>query len=223
MRLITIVLAILLFGGACGQQVPEGVVPQRQMGTLLLDMHLADGRLASMMPDSARIYRDAYYGAIFNRYGIDSTTFVRSIEFYSTRPQLMKTMYVNIEKQLEAYNTAEQRAITEKYDAQRRADSIVSALRTDSLRKVERDSLDFKRKRYLLYLNGPDSLAAYGQPVPVTFMLLRERLKEATGLPHISPSGASHSLPAPPPVAPIPTPEVEQQTKPALKPLRKIN
>src|SRR3546814_395920 len=120
MRLITIGLTILIFSGACGRKVPEGVVPQEQMGALLLDMHLADGQLASMLADSARVYRDAYYDAIFSRYAIDSTTFEHSIEFYSTRPELLKALYVGIEKQLEAYNTAEQKAIEEKYSAQRR-------------------------------------------------------------------------------------------------------
>src|SRR3546814_18541601 len=135
-----------------------------------------------MLAVSARVYRDAYYDAIFSRYAIDSTTFEHSIEFYSTRPELLKALYVGIEKQLEAYNTAEQKAIEEKYSAQRKADSIVNARHTDSLRKVAHDSLDFKRKRYLLYLDGPDSLE-YGQPVPVTYALLRERMMEVTGLP----------------------------------------
>src|SRR5690606_16985440 len=111
MRLITIVLVILAFCGACSDKVPEDVVPQAQMEAILLDMHLADGQLASMMADSARVYRDAYYKAIFDRYAIDSATFERSIEFYSTRPGTMKTLYIGIEKQLEAYNTAEQKAI----------------------------------------------------------------------------------------------------------------
>src|SRR5690606_2003555 len=169
MRLIAVALTILIFTGACGHKVPEGVVPQQQMGALLLDMHLADGQLASMLADSARMYRDAYYEAIFDRYAIDSTIFKQSVEFYASRPELMKALYVDIEKQLEAYNTAEQQAIEEKYSAQRKADSIANARRTDSLRQVKRDSLDFKRKRYLLYLNGPDSLQ-YGNPVPVDYM-----------------------------------------------------
>src|SRR5690554_3401406 len=110
MRLIAILLTILFLGNACGQKVPEDVVPRQQMAALLLDMHVADGRLASMQADSARMYRDAYYEAVFNRYAIDSTTFEKSIEFYSMRPKLMKTLYIGIEKQLEAYNMAEQRA-----------------------------------------------------------------------------------------------------------------
>jgi len=207
MRLIIIVLIISIFSGACARKVPENVVPQQQMGALLLDMHLADGRLASMVADSARVYRNAYYESIFERYRIDSNTFERSIEFYSTRPELMKKLYINIEKQLEAYNAAEQQVISEKYSVQRKADSITNALRTDSLRKSTRDSLDFKRKRYLLFLNGPDSLR-YGHPIPITPTLLNERMMESIGL-RISQS--------------IPDSAVKDRDTPALRPIKEID
>lgn len=226
MRLITIVITILIFSSSCGEKVPEGVVSQRQMGAVLLDMHLADGRLASMEADSARMYRDAYYDAIFKHYAIDSTTFKQSVEFYATRPQLMKALYVDIEKKLEGYSADEQRAIEEKYSAQRRADSIASARHTDSLRKVAHDSLDFKRKRYLLRLDGPDSLH-YGQPIPVTYMLLRERMMEAIGLGGSDQydylGNTTHDEPTKPPVIPIAVPKIEEQPTSILQPLKKIN
>lgn len=219
MRLKTIVLTILFFGSACVKEVPEGIVPEKQMTALLLDMHLVDGQLASMVIDSARVYRDAYYQAIFNRYAIDSTTFERSIEFYSTRPALMKKLYINIEKQLEAFNQAEQQAIEEKYTTQRKADSIANVRRTDSLQKVRRDSLDFKRKRYLLYLEGPDSLR-YGRPVPVTHSLLTERLFEALGLSSDTQPGKDTPQITDPTVPP--TPSVEERSMPPLKPIKTI-
>ena len=224
MRLITIVLTVLIFSGACGRKVPENVVPQQQMGAVLLDMHLADGQLAAMVADSARMYRDAYYDAIFNRYGIDSAMFERSIEFYSTRPALMKKLYTGIEKQLEAYNAAEQREITEEYTAQRKADSLANARRTDSLRKITRDSLDVKRKRYLLYRDGPDSIR-YGQPIPVTHALLRERLMEAIGLPDSDGAAApSDTLRPQPDESPLPSmPNAETPFRSAPTSIKKIN
>lgn len=217
MRLKTIVLTILFFGSACVKEVPEGIVPEKQMTALLIDMHLADGQLASMMIDSARVYRDDYYQAIFNRYAVDSTTFERSIEFYSTRPALMKELYINIEKQLEAFNRAEQQAIEEKYTTQRKADSIANVRRTDSLQKVKRDSLDFTRKRYLLYLEGPDSLL-YGRPVPVTHSLLTERLFEALGL-----RGGSQWGKETPKVTDSTAPPVPSMGEPSMPPLMPIN
>src|SRR5690606_354240 len=124
---------------SCREKTPGGVVPKQQMSAMLLDMHLADGQLSSMPIDSARAHRDAYYQAIFNRYQLDSTAFDQSVTFYSTRPYLMNELYIDIEKKLEALNMAEQKAIEKKYTLQRRADSIVNARRTDSLRRITRD------------------------------------------------------------------------------------
>ncbi|MFB2120132.1 DUF4296 domain-containing protein [Parapedobacter sp. 2B3] len=225
MRLTTIVLMVLFLGGACGRKIPPDVVPQQQMGNVLLDMHLADGQLASMLADSARRYRDAYYDAIFNRYAIDSVTFERSVEFYSSRPKLMKALYTGIEKQLEAYNMADQKATEEKYNLQRKADSIATSRHMDSLRKVTRDSLDLKRKRYLLYIDGPDSLG-YGQPIPITHALLRERLMETVGLRDVAPLEhilLPRTVPVAPPAAPIPAPKEEDHAMPPLRPLKKAN
>lgn len=220
MRLALIGLVILFLGNSCGEKLPEGVVPQQQMSALLLDMHLADGRLASMPIDSARAHRDAYYHAIFNQYGIDSTTFEQSVTFYSTRPYMMNELYIAIEKNLEAMNMAEQKEIEEKYAAQRRADSIITAQRTDSLRQIARDSLDFKRKRYLLYLNAPDSL--YGKPDPLTYKTLSDRMLEAIGLRAIALDRTAPQIPKRmPPPQKAPSKEADE-SKPILRPFKKI-
>ena len=224
MRNITIVLFFLVLGVSCTREVPDDVMPQEQMESLLLDMHLADGQLTSMLIDSARVYRDAYYQAIFGRYGIDSTEFKHSLDFYVTRPQLMKEMYLNIEKRLDVYNKEEEQAMTAQYSEQRRADSVVNARRADSLRTVMRDSLDFKRKRFLLVLDGPDSLQ-YGRPVPVTHSLLYERMMEAIGLgggvrPSLRPDTAGTR-----PVKTVTntTPGPKARPEATVKPITKIN
>ena len=220
MRLALIGLVILFLGNSCREKTPGGVVPKQQMSAMLLDMHLADGQLSSMPIDSARAHRDAYYQAIFNRYQIDSTAFEQSVTFYSTRPYLMNELYIDIEKKLEALNMAEQKAIEEKYTVQRRADSIINAQRTDSLRRIARDSLDYKRKRYLLFLNAPDSL--YGKPDSVTYLTLREHLLEAVGLRDAAVGISRPQLPKQVPPPPKPTPKVEDKPKSVLRSFEKI-
>jgi len=211
----------LFFCTSCGgEKIPAGVVSPKQMPAILVDMHLADGQLASLPIDSARMRRDGYYEAVFERHHIDSTTFRQSVEFYSSRPYLMNEFYTDVEKRLNALNLAEQQRVEKKYEAQRRTDSIRNARLTDSLRRIERDSLDFKRKRYLLFLNAPDSL--YGKPDSVTYQLLRERMLEAIGLKNnigVS-SQKSPVLPAKPPV--IPKPSTSEPPRPRLRPFEKI-
>ena len=226
MRQITIVLIVMLLGVSCKREIPENIIPQDQMERLLLDMHLADGQLASMVADSARIYRDSYYDAIFSRYAVDSTEFKHALVFYSTRPQLMKEIYVEIEKQLEHYNTIEQDSVTAGYNAKRMADSLVNARLTDSLQRVMRDSLDLKRKRYLLLLNGPDSVP-YNRPIPVTHTLLYDRMMETIGLRKIETSSVlvqpDTVLVRPErPSAPL-RQELDANSNSILKPFKKID
>lgn len=211
----------LFFCISCGgEKIPNGVIPPKQMPAVLVDMHLADGQLASLPIDSARMRRDSYYDAIFERYQIDSTTFRQSVEFYTKRPYLLNEFYTDVEKKLNALNLAEQQRVEKKYAAQRRTDSLRNARVTDSLQRIARDSLDFKRKRYLLFLNVPDSL--YGRPDSITYKLLHERMLETVGLKNASISGqkTARSLPANPPLVPKQPPPSTPQ-KPRLRPFEK--
>lgn len=196
------------------------MISAKQMQTLLLDVHLADGELASMPIDSARTYRDVYYDAIFNHYGIDSTVFRKSVEFYTNRPYLFNEIYSKVEKRLEALNKAEQKAVDSTYRLQRQADSIANAKRTDSLNRVMRDSLDLKRKRYLLVIDPQDSTAI--GPTSVTPERLRERLLEDLGL-----RALTEQPNTPPRVLPLPQQEQPKtlpkpKTLPLSKPLERI-
>ena len=180
MRIVLTGLMVLFFFFSCGEKMPENVIPQNRMQDVLIDVHLADGQLASMPIDSARAYRSVYYDAIFTRYGIDSVIFRHSVEFYSSRPHMMNELYTTIEKKLEGLNTAEQQAIEAKYRAQRLADSITTARRTDSLRRIARDSLDLKLKRRLLFPYERDSTD--NEATPAIYEALRNGMWEAIGL-----------------------------------------
>lgn len=168
---------------SCGEKVPAGIIPEKQMPGLLLDVHLADGQLAAMPVDSARMYLDSYYTAIFNHYKVDSAMFVRSIAYYSRRPRIMNEFYTKVEQQLETINATEQRSVNAAYQTRRAADSIARLQRSDSLRRMQRDSLDYARKKQLLLLHSTDS-TTYSEPVPVTYERLTDRLWERLGLRH---------------------------------------
>ncbi|MGK6351385.1 DUF4296 domain-containing protein [Parapedobacter sp. DT-150] len=212
-------LILLFFCVSCGDGIPDDVIAQKQLPALLVDMHLVDGQLVSMPIDSARTYREVYYQAVFNRYGIDSNQFRRSVEFYSTQPAIMNDVYIDVEKRLQALNTAEQQVIDEQYAAQRRADSIKNAQRLDSLNRIRLDSLAVQRGRHLLFLSYPDSLDSVR--VMPRYEQFSDQLLEAVGI---------RSTPAKrEPVRPVnqvrqtppkPVPKAGQQ--PLLRPLEKI-
>lgn len=162
---------------SCTDRVPTGVLPTEQMTHVLFDVHVADGMLATQPIDSARVKMPGLYRAIFERHGIDSVILQESVEYYASRPLLMKDMYVQIEGRMNKLVEAEQEALNEHYRLQRQADSIKSARVADSLHRVEMFRLDASRKRYLLFVpNEADTTR--GKAVPVTPTTLRERLYE---------------------------------------------
>lgn len=175
MRLLLAGLSFFFFF-SCGERVPDGVIPKKQMPDVLVDVHLADGQLSSLPIDSARAHIDSYYQAIFDRYGIDSVQLANSIAYYAHRPHIMNELYGIVEKRLEALNIEQQQAVDQKYQLQRSADSIANARRRDSIARLTYDSLDMARKKHLLFLPSADS--SYSDPVPVTHEQLKRRLWE---------------------------------------------
>jgi len=215
-------LTLLLFFLACGERIPEGVIPRKQLPDVLADMHLIDGMLSQLPVDSARQYREAYYEAIFSRYGIDSSIFERSIRFYASRPHLLNEAYTAAEKQLEEMHQQQQKAVEAQYMVRLRADSALTARRADSLRRVARDSLDFRRRRYLLFLSAPDSL--YGKPDPVNPEKLHDRLLEDIGLKPIMPASPVPQAPVPSaPPEPSASPSTGDRPRPVLRPGQHMN
>ena len=172
--LVGLIFMILV---SCGRRTPEGVIPEKQMPDLLLDVHMADGQLAAMPIDSARIYIDGYYAAIFDHYGVDSTRFANSIDYYSKHPEVMNEIYEQIDKRINAINAEQQRVQDSAFRVKRIADSAQRLMHLDSTYRVLRDSLDLIRKRQLLLVNGTDT-AEYGKPVAVTYRGLAEHMLE---------------------------------------------
>ncbi len=209
-----LVLSALLFAVACGEKMPKSVIPRERMPGVLVDMHLADGQLANLPIDSARASREAFYEAVFNRHGIDSIAFRRSVEFYSTRPHILSELYGDIEKRLEALNADEQKKIEAKYQEQRRRDSVRNVLVQDSLRLVS-------RAQYLLFKRHPDSL--HGAADSLTYQALWRRAQEAIGIDRKAAMHAPQAQPAPhvPPTPPPPAPKTRET--PLAKPLERIN
>lgn len=184
MRLLLVGVSFVFFF-SCGEKIPAGVIPKKQMPDVLLDMHLADGQLSSMPIDSARVYIDNYYQAIFNHYGIDSVRLARSIAYYAHRPHIMNDFYNIVEKRLNALNLEQQQAMDQRYQMQRDADSVKKVLRLESLARVarnSRDSLDMLRKKHLLFLHSAVDSSTYSEPVAVTHERLKSRLWEQLGL-----------------------------------------
>lgn len=89
---------ILIFLGSCIQdeKIPEGIIPQNQMRKLMWDMMRADAYVADfILKDSTKnkVRESAIlYEQIFKLHNVTHEKFKKSISFYESRPDLLKTI-----------------------------------------------------------------------------------------------------------------------------------
>lgn len=160
-------LALLIFFMACTEKLPEGVVSRKAMPDLLFDVHLLDGQLSAYSIDSARMLIESSYDALYQRHGIDSSQFRKTMEYYAGRPVLLREIYTVVNDRVQRYLTEEQAIMAEKYRQEQLADSLILAHRRDSLAQITRDSTNLLLKRHLLLNHQADS--TIDKPIPVTF------------------------------------------------------
>lgn len=156
-RLINGILVLIFFTG-CGEQPPRGVIPEKKMVAVLMDVHLADAYSSSVPADSIKVIQNSLYEGLYHKYGTDSAGLRASLEYYASRPQIMDAFYSKVNEELQKLVNREQDIENEKMRQEQIRDSIRTAIETDSLRRIARDSADFKEKRYLLHWLHADSV-----------------------------------------------------------------
>lgn len=166
---------------ACGEKLPEGIVPPEKMPALLEDMHLLDSKLSSQPLDSTRKVFYSAYEELFKYHGIDSVIFSESIQYYSTRPTKFREIYIQVTEGLQARINADEAMRAEVYQQRMIADSLALIRRQDSLYWVGVDSMKLKRIRHLLFNHEADS--TIDEPQPYRFDSAFERLLENLGYP----------------------------------------
>lgn len=107
MRLYIILFfsAMLMFA-ACSDsnKVPKEFIQREEMVDLLMDLHIVDGSMNNIIqiPDTMYKYGTIRYLDLFKRYHTDSTQFRHSLQFYTTRPEMLQDMYDEVQKKLTA-------------------------------------------------------------------------------------------------------------------------
>jgi hypothetical protein len=118
-------IILLLF--ACEGR-PKGVLSQRKMTDVLVDIHKLEGILSEKGylygSDTEKI---KYYNFVYQKYGISQAEFDSSLVWYSKDPKKLEKIYVNVMAELEAFKTD---VNNRKYHP---VDSAELARRTDNL------------------------------------------------------------------------------------------
>jgi hypothetical protein len=121
--------SVLIFLAACkGGKAPEGIIKKEQMINLLTEVHIVDGSMYNVMqiPDSLYKHGTNIYLTLFKKYHTDSAQFRKSFKYYSTNPEMLRTIYEQITKNLklktDSVNKLSQIQIDK--DNKRRTDSL---------------------------------------------------------------------------------------------------
>jgi hypothetical protein len=99
-------MSCLIF--ACKPGIPKEVIQPAEMEKILHDIHIVDGYVTNIpTADSAKKVSSPLYKGIFKKYGVDSATHAKSMDYYYHRPDLLTKMYDNITARIEKEKVAE--------------------------------------------------------------------------------------------------------------------
>lgn len=91
---LSFMLLLLLL--SCKPKAPKGVLSQSKMEDILYDYHMAQALSAQVSADSSDFYGRLYQQSVFQKYGISSHDFDRSMQYYERHTDQLKKIYKNL-------------------------------------------------------------------------------------------------------------------------------
>lgn len=140
MKTYIYLLLFAIFVSACKPGIPSDIIQPDEMALVLNDVHIADGYISAVQPDSAKIVAASLYNGIYNKFKVDSAIFYKSMDYYYKNPIIMDEIYKKVNAsllkqklKLISIDSLKSAAISKKADIKKAADSI---RKIDSLDKV---------------------------------------------------------------------------------------
>lgn len=102
---LSVLFLSVFFSCKESKELPSGVLPPQKMQAALMDMMLADelGRYYFVV-DSAEHFtprQSDYYSKVLQINKIDKKTFIKSLQYYQTRPDLLRPILENLEAEVQ--------------------------------------------------------------------------------------------------------------------------
>lgn len=82
-------VATVLFSCEKGEEVPEDILSPEKMISLMIDIRIAEGRVATLTlngDSSQNLFRELE-NRIFTEHGVDSLSYIKSYQHYILRPK----------------------------------------------------------------------------------------------------------------------------------------
>lgn len=98
MKYFRTALVFLFLFPACGRKeaIPKGVLPTAKMEALMLDLARADQYAAGLRASDTNYHRTIeairFYKEVMELHGVDKATLEKSLDYYKTRPAVMKAI-----------------------------------------------------------------------------------------------------------------------------------
>ncbi len=88
----------LLLISSCAEETPPGVLERNRFRDLLIQIHLAEGKMMLANPNTNEAYRmfNGNAKSIYKKYNTDSATFFRSFEFYAKDTKTLDLIYQEV-------------------------------------------------------------------------------------------------------------------------------
>ncbi|MEJ7559081.1 MAG: DUF4296 domain-containing protein [Pedobacter sp.] len=153
MKRFTITVFCFVFLIACKPGIPGDIIQPDDMALVLNDIHIVDGYITTIRPDSSKIVAASLYKGIYKKFNVDSAKFYKSMDYYYKNPSIMdgiyKTVTAGLLKQklkqitldsiqnVKAQAKLKLKAKADSVKAANASKKVVSKKKLDSLNKVK--------------------------------------------------------------------------------------
>ncbi len=138
LRLILNLLAVIFLFGSCVGSGGKDIISQSKFVDVLTEIQLTDSYLNILPIDSARKVMLPLYQVTFDKYGLDSVSFKKNLDYYGKDAEVMSAIYKKVEENLTKENKFYADIERKKQDSIRTRDSIVNVRIQDSTNRVMR-------------------------------------------------------------------------------------
>lgn len=113
---------------ACKPGIPKTIIQPNKMEKVLFDIHVVDGYIGALQrPDTAKMIASSYYKGVYKKFGIDSASYTKSLNYYYQHPDLLNKIYENLTKQFEVERKNNEKRINDEALAQQKKEMAKNA------------------------------------------------------------------------------------------------
>jgi len=157
LRLILNLLAVIFLFAACVRTGGKDIISESEFVDALTEIQLTDSYLNILPIDSARKVILPLYQVTFDKYGLDSVSFKKNLDYYGKDAEVMSAIYKKVEENLTKENKFYADIDRRKQDSIRSRDSIVNVRIQDSTNRVMRAQQAYQERIAALIHYTPDT------------------------------------------------------------------